>query len=169
MGGFGVHASAGFATGKPRRPFRQVVSPRPKAQGDQGRGHQGPEHLALGLSLSSSPQLPQCPAEAIHSFTLSANTYHDPGTVRGTGIYSKQTRTHTQRQSLCLFKKCKLEDNCFTVLCWFLHESAIGKHKSPLKPPSHCLPIPLGELPVLYNNFPLAIYFTQGKVYAFCH
>ena len=37
-------------------------------QGDQERRHQGPEHLALWLSLSSSPQLPQSLAEAIHSF-----------------------------------------------------------------------------------------------------
>ena len=71
-----------------------------------------------------------------------------------------------------------MEDNCFTILHWFLPYNNMNwlkyTYASSL---SNLLPSPhpiwplwvsreqLVELPVLYSNFPLAIYFTYGNVY----
>ena len=64
------------------------------------------------------------------------------------------------------------------MLYWFLpfnnvNQPYVYMYPLPLEPPSHSLtPIPpiwltehWIELPVLYSNFPLAIYFTYGNVY----
>ena len=70
----------------------------------------------------------------------------------------------------------KLEDDCFTVLCWYLLCSNVSQlsvyiYSPPLEPPSHC-PIPplqlitehWAELPVLCSGFALATYFVHGTI-----
>ena len=71
----------------------------------------------------------------------------------------------------------QLEENCFTILCWFhnQHKSATDLHMSPpswtsLPPPTPSHPSrlsqsPRPELPASYGKFPLAVYFTYGNVY----
>ena len=86
----------------------------------------------------------------------------------------------TQQQFLWLKKNFffEFEDKCFKMLCWFLPYNNMNQpsvYTCPLafEPPSHSSSIPplwlvtehWVELPVLYNNFPLAIYFTYGDVY----
>ena len=69
-----------------------------------------------------------------------------------------------------------MEDNCFTVLCWFL-STTWTSHKYRYVPflwnlPPNPHPIPphqvitehLVEFPALHSSFPLAIYFTDGNV-----
>ena len=67
------------------------------------------------------------------------------------------------------------------MLCWFLPHNNVNQPyigplyigPLPLEPPSHLQPHctlyvvteHLVEFPVLYSNFPLAIYFTYGQVY----
>ena len=69
-----------------------------------------------------------------------------------------------------------MEDNCFTVLCWFLPYISMNQPKVyicplPLEPSFHSiLPFRLSEstgfeLPMSYSKFPLTIYFTYGIVY----
>ena len=71
-----------------------------------------------------------------------------------------------------------MEDNCFTILHWFLPYNNMNWLKYTYAPSlSKLLPSPhpiqplwvsreqLVELPVLYSNFPLAICFTYGNVY----
>ena len=69
------------------------------------------------------------------------------------------------------------EYNCFTVLCQFLlynkgNQLYVYIYPFPLGPPSHPSIPPIqvttehrAELPVLYNMFPLAIYFTHDSVF----
>ena len=70
-----------------------------------------------------------------------------------------------------------MEDNCFTILHWFLPYNNMNWLKYTYAPSlSKLLPSPhpiqplwvsreqLVELPVLYSNFPLAICFTYGNV-----
>ena len=70
-----------------------------------------------------------------------------------------------------------MEDNCFTIFCWFLPYISISQPQVyvcplPLEPLSHLPthPTPLGchraLLPASYSQFPLAIYFTYGNVYS---
>ena len=71
----------------------------------------------------------------------------------------------------------KMEDNWFTMLCWFLPYINMNQPKVctcslPLDPPSHFPLHPTQvvtdhqtEIPALYSNFPLAIGFTHGIVY----
>ena len=65
---------------------------------------------------------------------------------------------------------------CCLVSAIHHHESAIGIHMSPssrtsLPPPTPSHPSRLSqsqaELPVLYRDFPLAIYFTYGNVFLY--
>ena len=67
-----------------------------------------------------------------------------------------------------------LEDNCFTVLWWFLHTSSWISHSIHLSPPSgtpsHCSPHPITHrapvlVPASSIKFPLAIYFIYGDIY----
>ena len=72
-----------------------------------------------------------------------------------------------------------MEDNCFTVLCWFLPYITnhiygyIYIYPLSLEPPSHPTHIPpfcivtehQAGLPVLYISFPLASYLTCGHIY----
>ena len=67
----------------------------------------------------------------------------------------------------------KFKNNCFMMLCRFLPYNNIN-HKyayiASLPPPTPFYPSRLsqsiwGGLPVLFNNFPLVIYFTNGNVY----
>ena len=73
----------------------------------------------------------------------------------------------------------KLQDNFFTMLCQFLLYNNVNQlcvyiYPLPLEHASHTpIPIPApqvitvhqAQLPVLYNSFPLAIYFIPGNVY----
>ena len=79
---------------------------------------------------------------------------------------------------ILLFLKFQLEDNCFTMFCWFvpynnMNQAAINKHVSPLSwtflplpTPSHPLVVieHWDELPVLYSDVSLAVRFTYGSV-----
>ena len=70
-----------------------------------------------------------------------------------------------------------IEDNCFTILCWFLlffnmNHTQVYICSLPLDPPSYLPlhPTLLGcyehwfELPESYTKFPLSIYFTYGTI-----
>ena len=72
----------------------------------------------------------------------------------------------------------QLEDNCFTILHWFLpyinrNQPSVYICPLPLEPPSHlpqhCIPrlsLSTGsELPASCNKLPLAIYVIYGKVH----
>ena len=70
----------------------------------------------------------------------------------------------------------KLEDNCFTMLCWFLPYTIWISHIMYMSSPSWAfLPLPIpplyvftecqAGLPVLYSNFLPAIYLTHSSVY----
>ena len=63
-------SSAGFAMGKPRRPCRRVVFPRPRAQGSREIRRGGIKGLSTWPcgSASSAAHSFQSLAEAIHSF-----------------------------------------------------------------------------------------------------
>ena len=76
----------------------------------------------------------------------------------------------------------QLEDNCFTILHWFLpyinrNQPSVYICPLPLESPSHLPPhsIPRlslstkSELPTLYNKFPLEIYVIYGKYTFQCY
>ena len=71
-----------------------------------------------------------------------------------------------------------MEDNCFTILCWFLphinmNQPQVYTFPLPLEPFSHVPPHPaplgchraLSWAPCVSSNVPLAICFTRGDVY----
>ena len=76
-------------------------------------------------------------------------------------------------------KQALVEDNGFTMLCWFLLYTNVNQpwvyiRPLPVDRPSISHTTPhlwlvtehWAEFPVLYTNFPLVAYFTYGNVYA---